>query len=61
MYLEKVMSIQPWHLKDIKALKHLFYALEANSLTSMTVLKIFASLFPLQIWQKVKHKGNFKQ
>ena len=48
-------------LKDIQALKHLFYTLETNSLTLMTVLKIFASLFLLQIWQKMKHKGNFKQ
>ena len=44
-----------------KILKELFDPLETNSLTLMTMLKIFASLFPLQIWQKMKHKGNFKQ
>ena len=32
-----------------------------NSLTLMTVMKIFASLFLYQIWQKMKCKGNFKQ
>ena len=54
-----------WEAKSIwqksKLLKQLFDALKTNSLTSMTVLKIFASLFPLQIWWKMKHKGNFKQ
>ena len=43
--------------KDIKLL---WSYMETNNLTLMTVLKIFASLFPLQIWQKMKHKGNFK-
>ena len=47
--------------KMFKILKELFDPLETNSLTLMTVLKIFASLFPLQIWQKMKQKGNFKQ
>ena len=54
-----------WEAKSIwkksKLLKQLFDALETNSLTLMTVLKIFASLFLLQIWQKMKHKGNIKQ
>ena len=45
-------------LKYIQALKHLFYALETNSLALMTMLKIFASLFPLQIFWKTKHKGT---
>ena len=44
-----------------KILKELFDPLEINSLILMTVLKIFALLFPLPIWQKMKHKGNFKQ
>ena len=35
--------------------------METNSLTFMTVLKIFASPFPLQMWWNMKHKGNFKQ
>ena len=42
-------------------LEQIFDALEMNNLTFMRVLKIFSEIFQQQIWQEMKHKGNFKQ
>ena len=39
----------------------MFYVLETNSLTLMTVLKIFSEIFPQQIWQEIECNANFKQ
>ena len=44
-----------------KLLKQIFDALETIYLTLVSMLKIFASLFPLPIWRKMKGKENFKQ
>ena len=54
-----------WEAKRIwkksKPLKQLFDALDTNSLTLMTVLKIFSEIFPWQIWQEIERNVNFKQ
>ena len=54
-----------WEAKSIwkksKPLKQLFDALDSNSLTLMTVLKIFSEIFPYQIWQEIERNVNFKQ
>ena len=49
-YLWEVKSI--W--KKSKPLKQLFDALDTNSLTLMTVLKICSEIFPWQIWQEIE-------
>ena len=54
-----------WEAKSIwkksKPLKQVFDALDTNSLTLVTVLKIFSEIFPQQIWQKIERNANFKQ
>ena len=41
-------------------LEQIFDALEMNNSTFMSVEKFFWN-FSEQIWQEMKHKGNFKQ